>query len=45
MSEVTDIYLKYEDYENHEQLLRYIEQNQIGYNSTLQGPFGTKRGT
>ena len=30
--------------ERHEQLLRYIEENQVGYNSTLQGPFGSKRG-
>ena len=30
--------------EHHEQLLRYIEENQVGYNGTLQGPFGSKRG-
>ena len=30
--------------ESHEQLLRYIEENQVGYNSTLQGPFGSRKG-
>ena len=30
--------------ENNEQLLRYIEENQVGYNSTLQGPFGSRKG-
>ncbi len=27
-----------------EQLLRYIEKHQIGYESTFQGPFGNRRG-
>ena len=31
--------------ENNEQLLRYIEENQVGYNSTLQGPFGSRKST
>ena len=30
---------------NVEKLLQKIEESQIGYNSTLQGPFGIKRGT
>ena len=30
---------------NVEKLLQKIEESQIGYNSTLQGPFGTKKGT
>ena len=29
---------------NVEKLLKRIEESQIGYNSTLQGPFGTKTG-
>ena len=29
---------------NVQKLLQKIEESQIGYNSTLQGPFGTKRG-
>jgi len=29
---------------NVEKLLKKIEESQIGYNSTLQGPFGTKTG-
>ena len=29
---------------HHEQLLRYVEENQVGYNSTLQGPFGSRKG-
>ena len=27
-----------------EQLLHYIEQGQIGYDATLQGPYGTRKG-
>ena len=30
---------------NVEKLLQKIEESQMGYNSTLQGPFGIKRGT
>ena len=30
--------------EHHEQLLRYIEENQVGYNGTLQGAFGSRKG-
>lgn len=26
------------------QLLEYIEKGQIGYNATLQGPYGTRKG-
>lgn len=29
---------------NTEQLLRHIEKSQLGYDSTLQGPFGAKKG-
>ena len=29
---------------NMEQLLRTIEEAQLGYDSTLQGPFGSRKG-
>ena len=29
---------------NREQLLQQIEEGQVGYDATLQGPYGTKKG-
>ena len=30
--------------QNREQLLQYIEKGQVGYEATLQGPYGTRKG-